>query len=140
MFYRKTLEDNLIHASTPEACIDAFEIMCRERSGLFDDMLLFESGNFDYAGEKEFYVSLVRQYKDSAFNDDFTVLRLDLIYPKQNIGFKNKRILKRHFTSDQCGGSFTKFFDKIRNSSVLTYIHENDLQFLRYEITEEELG
>ena len=139
MFYRKMLEDNLIHASTPEACIDAFEIMCRDRSGLFDDMLLFESGNFDYAGEKEFYVSLVRQYKDSAFNDDFTVLRLDLIYPKQKIGFKNKRILKRHFTSDQCGGSFTKFFDKIRNSPVLTYIHENDLQFLRYEITEEEL-
>ena len=139
MFYRKTLEDNLIQASTPEECIDAFEKMCRERSGLFDDMLLFESGNFDYAGKKEYYFTLMRQYKDSAFNDDFTVLRLDLIYPKQDITFKNRRTLKRHFTSDGCGGSFTKFFDKIRLSPALAYIHKNDLHFLRYEITEEEL-
>lgn len=139
MFFRKTLEDNLIGKPSLEACIDAFEIMCRERGGLFDDMLLFESGNFKDAGHKEFYFSLARQYKDSAFSEDFTVLRLDIIYPEQPVSFKNRRILKRKLTSDQCGGSFSKFFKKVHESPLITYLHEQDLQYLRYEIIEEEV-
>ena len=139
MFYRKTLEDNLIHTDTIEDFVSAFEIMCRERTGLFDDMLLFESGNFSDAGKKEFYFTLARQYNDSAFSDATTLLRLDIIYPEQPISFKTRRILKNKFSSDQCRGSFSRFFEKVLDSSLITYIHENNLQYLRYEIHEEEI-
>ena len=113
--------------------------MCRERSGLFDDMLLFESGNFSDAGKKEFYFTLARQYKDSAFLDDFTVLRLDIIFPEQPISLKTRRIFKNKLSSDRCGGSFSRFFAKVTDSALVKYIHENNLQYLRYEIHEEDL-
>lgn len=138
MFYRKALEEELEGVTNLEGMIDAFENMCAQRSGLFDDMLLIESGNFDYSGETEFYVSLARRYKDSAFAEEFTVLQLDIIYPPVKIGFKNRRILKRHYTSDQTGGSFSRFFQKVRSSPLIAYINENRMQYLRYEITEEE--
>ncbi len=139
MFYRKTLEDNLIGVQSVEGLIDAFEQMCAERSGLFDDMLFFESGNFKYSGKEEYYLSLARQYKDSVFSEDFTVLRLDIIYPAQKISFKNRRLFKRRFTSDKCGGSYSRFFALLRESPLLAHIKESGMQYLRYEISEEEV-
>ena len=139
MFFRKTLEDNLIGVSDIDGMIDAFESMCRERSGLFDDLLYLESGNYSYSGKSEYYISLVRQYKDSAFLDDYTALRLDIIYPEIKINFKNRKILKNHFSADHYGGSYTKFFEKVRDSKLIAYVKENRLAYIRYEISEEEI-
>ncbi|MBQ6380064.1 MAG: hypothetical protein IJJ41_00485 [Clostridia bacterium] len=138
MFYEKTLSDNLIGASGIDDLIDAFEMMCRERSGLFDDLVFLESGNFDFSGKKEFYVSLARQYKDSAFTDGFSIIRLDIIYPEIKLSFKNKRSLKKYISSDQTGGSYSLFFKKVRESALLRYIKEQNLQYDRYEILQEE--
>ena len=105
---------------------------------MFDDLVFLESGNFDFSGKKEFYVSLARQYKDSAFTDGFSIIRLDIIYPEIKLSFKNKRSLKKYISSDQTGGSYSLFFKKVRESALLRYIKEQNLQYDRYEILQEE--
>ncbi|MBR0414847.1 MAG: hypothetical protein IJI67_07240 [Clostridia bacterium] len=138
MFFEKTLSDNLIGATSIDDLIAAFEVMCRERAGLFDDLVFLESGNFNFSGKEEFYISLARQYKDSAFADEFSIIRLDIIYPPIKMSFKTKRILKKYISSDQTGGSYTRFFEKVNKSPLLAYIKENNLQYSRYEILQEE--
>ena len=139
MFFKTDIENYIQGAETVDDMIGAFERMCSHRNSVVDDFLYIESGNFDFSGENEFYLSLVRQYKDNVFSDNFTQTRLDIIFPEQQISFKNRRKLKLYFTSDQCSGSFRKFFARVRESSLLEYIKSNHLTVRRYEISEDEL-
>lgn len=139
MFYKIYLEKDLKKGQSIDEMIDIFENMCKHRTSVVDDFLLIESGNFNFDGKTEFYLSLVRQYRENVFADNFTMMRLNIVFPEQNINIKNRRKLKIHFYSDQCSGSFSKFFERLRKSALLKYLKENDIKILRYEIEEEEL-
>ena len=54
------------------------------------------------------------------------------------MNFRTKRILKKYISSDQTGGSYSRFFEKVHKSPLLAYIKENNLQYSRYEILQEE--
>ena len=139
MFFKTDLERYTQGASTIDEFIAAFEKMCRHRNSVVDDFVFAESGNFEYSGKKEYYFSLVRQYKDNVFSDVDTQTRLDLIFPAQDITFKNRRKLKMLLTSEKTHGSFRLFFSKLRESAVLHHIQAAGMQMIRFEITEEEV-
>ena len=139
MFYKTDLENYIEGAQTLDDCIAAFERMCQHRSSVVDDFLFAESGNYNFSGKNEFYLSLVRQYKDNVFSDRDTQTRLDLVFPEQKIGFRNRKLFKISISSDQKGGSFRGFFHALRDNALLAYLKENNVPLLRYEIEEEEV-
>ena len=136
MFFKTDLENYTQGAVTLDDYIDAFEKMCSHRNSVVDDFIYLESGNHDYAGTPEFYVSLVRQYRDNVFSDDETQTRLDIIYAPQQINIKNRRKLKTFVSSDQNHGSFSRCLAKVRASALVEYINAQQLPIQRVEITE----
>ena len=74
----RSLRDSIHDGMTLEEMIDAFAQMCKTPVGEPDD-LLFETGTFDFTGEKLFYFSLVRQFKFMS-EDEYIQLHLDVTY------------------------------------------------------------
>lgn len=75
----RTLKASIHDGMTLEEMIDAFAEMCKISVGDPDD-LLYETGNFDFTGEKQFYFSLVRQFK-FLDDDEYVQLRLEVTFP-----------------------------------------------------------
>ena len=74
----RTLRDTVREGMTLDELIDAFAQMCTISVGEPDD-LLFETGTFDFTGEKLFYFSLVRQFQFFS-DDEYVQLHLDVTY------------------------------------------------------------
>lgn len=74
----RTLNDSIHDGMALEELIDAFSEMCKISVGDPDD-LLFETGNYDFTGEKLFYFSLVRQFQFLS-EDEYVQLHLDVTY------------------------------------------------------------
>ena len=138
MFFKRDLEEYTQNANNIDELIEAFEKMCSKRGYVVDDFVFFESGNFDFSGKNEFYFSLVRQYRDNVLVDEYVQTRLEIIFPEQKFGFRQRKLLNCYFSSDQLGDSFSKFFAKLHSCELLKYIKDNSLEYLRFEIYEEE--
>lgn len=87
----RTLKASIHVGMTLEEMIDAFAEMCKISVGEPDD-LLFETGNYNFTGEKMFYFSLARQFQ---FLDDneYVQLRLEVTYapsPKTALCYTTK--------------------------------------------------
>lgn len=74
----RILRNSIHDGMTLEEMIDAFAQMCKTPVGDPDD-LLFETGTFDFTGEKLFYFSLVRQFQFMDKNE-YVQLHLDVLY------------------------------------------------------------
>lgn len=72
----RTLRDSVKEGMGLDELIDAFRQMCAEDVGDPDD-LLFETGVYNFTGEKKFHFSLVRQFQ-FLDNDEYVQLRLDI--------------------------------------------------------------
>lgn len=60
-----------------ENIVDVFEQMCQ--TPIEEDMILFETGTYSFAGEPFFYFSLVRQYPNNE-DDEFYQIHVDVLY------------------------------------------------------------
>ena len=60
----KYLNDEITDKMSFEEIVNVFEQMCS--IPIEEDMILFETGTFSFAGESQFKISLVRQFE----NDD----------------------------------------------------------------------
>lgn len=74
----RTLNGSIQPGQTLDEMIDAFAQMCKTSVG-YPDNLLFETGTWDYNGEKLFCFSLVRQFQFMD-EDEYVQLRLDVLY------------------------------------------------------------
>ena len=70
------LENNITKESSLRDIIDIFEQMCQ--MPINDDMLLFETGTYDFTGEDLFYFSLVRQFPNG--QDEYYQVHVDVQY------------------------------------------------------------
>lgn len=111
----RTLRQSITDGMTLEQMIAAFEDMCEISVGDPDD-LLFETGTYDFTGEKQFYFSLVRQFQ-FLDPDEYVQLRLDVRYAP---GSKT-RFLRRATWNSQISGSF---FDTVRGSREYRAVSE----------------
>lgn len=74
----RTLRDSIQDGMTLSQMIDAFEKMCEISVG-DPDHLLFETGTYDFTGEKMFHFDLVRQFKFMD-PDEYVQLHLEVLY------------------------------------------------------------
>lgn len=123
----RTLRGSITEDMTLEQMVDAFEKMCEISVGEPDD-LLFETGTYDFTGEKLFYFSLVRQFQ-FLDQDEYVQLHLDVLYQPSH-----KTALLRRAT----WGSLTEgnFFDMVRGSRAFQTVRE--LPILRVDVRVEE--
>ena len=120
--YRK-LKELVKEGMTLQELIAAFEEMCGIGVGE-PDLLLFQTGNFNFTGEKLFHFDLVRQFQ---FLDDeeYVQLHLTVLYePSAKTG-----LLKKIHWGQPEGGTF---FQTVRNS--LAYQTVNDMPIVRVDI------
>lgn len=74
----RTLRDTVRDGMTLDELIDTFEKMCDLDVGE-PDMLLFQTGTFDFTGEKLYHFDLVRQF-DFLGGDELVQLHLTVLY------------------------------------------------------------
>lgn len=74
----RTLNGAIHQGMTLAEMVEAFREMCEISVGDPDD-LLFETGTYDFTGEKLFYFSLVRQFQFLS-DEEYVQLRLDVTY------------------------------------------------------------
>ena len=134
MSLENTLKTNLEGKNTLDGYISAFEKMCEEPSCGVDETLLFETGNYSFSGEKEFYFSLVRQY-EIAGREEFVQVHLDVIYPKVSF----LKLKSETFWSDEDpNNDYAVFFKKVKESKTYLYLTINGISPIRVEVREEE--
>ena len=124
--YRQ-LKASVSHGMTLEELIGAFQDMCTVSVGEPDD-LLFETGTYDFTGEKLFYFTLARQFQ---FMDDneYVQLRMNVLFLPT--------AATRHLYSVKWGNQ-TKgdFWGKVQRSRA--YKAVRDLPVYRVEILVED--
>ena len=124
--YRK-LKELVKEGMTLDELIGAFEEMCGISVGE-PDMLLFETGNYNFTGEKRFHFGLVRQFQflDA---DEYVQLHLTVLYePSAKTGL----LKKVHWGEPEDG----KFFQTVRSS--MAYQTAKQLPIVRVDIRIEE--
>lgn len=92
--------------------VDAFERMCRvplEAIDAADDLILFETGTFSFAGASVFQFSLVRQVPNAA--EEYVQVHLDIQYAPSEIN----RCLSDCVWNEEIEGDFFAF---VRNSKA----------------------
>ncbi|MCM1286256.1 MAG: hypothetical protein NC213_07860 [Acetobacter sp.] len=82
-----------------------------------EDMILFETGTFNFIGEEQFYFSLVKQF--SSGDDEYCQVHIDILYEPDS---KNKKYHSAIWNDD----IDENIFDYIRNSEALAYAKDNE--------------
>lgn len=119
----RTLRDTVQDGMTLDELIDAFEKMCVHDVGE-PDMLLFQTGVFNFTGEKLFHFDLVRQF-DFLGGDELVQLHMTVLYepsPKLSL------LRKIHWGEPEDGS----FFSVVRGS--MAYRAVKALPIVRVEI------
>ena len=119
----RILRSSIHDGMTLDEMIDAFAQMCKTSVGDPDD-LLFETGTYDFTGEKLFHFSLTRQFQFIDENE-YVQLRLNVLYAPS---LKTKLL----FTTKW--GSLTQgdFFGVVRKSRAFRIV--KDLPILKVEV------
>lgn len=108
------LKNEIDGKTTLPELVDVFEKMSLiELEGVEadDDMLLFETGTFDFTGENLFYFSLARQFPNG--EDEYFQLHLDICFTPDKI---NKKFHKTLW-SDEFDHK-AEFFEAVRSSKA----------------------
>lgn len=111
----RTLRDTVRDGMTLEELVDAFAEMCEISVGDPDD-LLFETGTYDFTGEKRFYFSLVRQFQFMDENE-YVQLHLDVMYAPGT-----KTALLRNTKWGEPGDG--EFFNMIKSSRAFRVVKD----------------
>ncbi len=99
------LEENINEKMSLSDIVSVFEKMCEEQ--MENDMLLFQTGIYDYTDEPLFYFDLVRQYPNE--DEEFYQIHVELSYKPSAENQKcNESIWNEEIDGD--------FFEYIRNS------------------------
>ena len=123
----RILQNSIHDGMTLEEMIDAFARMCETSVGDPDD-LLFETGTFNFTGEKLFYFSLVRQFKFLS-DDEYVQLRLDVTYSPS---IRTALLFKTKWDSQVDGD----FFEMVKTSSAFAAVKDATPVHAEVQITE----
>ena len=104
------LKDEITDKTSLEEIINVFEQMCS--TPFEEDMILFETGTFDFTGKPLFQISLVRQIPND--DDEYYQIHVDILYKPDN---ENKRFSEATWGEDLS----ENIFDYIRNSEAVSY-------------------
>lgn len=118
-YLQKTITDTMSLAEM----VDAFEKMCQIEIDSETDMILFETGTYDFSGPEYFYFNLVRQFDGE--DDEYTQLHLEIMYEPNST---NEEYTDFDWDEDVEGD----FFDMVRQSEIY-HILEN-VKFVKYDI------
>lgn len=94
--------------------VDVFEHMCQ--IPVEDDMILFETGTFDFTGEAFFYFSLVRQFPH---DDEYDQIHVDVLY-------QPKPYYKKYQDAIWNDSLNESIFDYIRQSDVFMVLNNDE--------------
>lgn len=108
------LKNNITDAMELKDIVDVFEEACQPMNE--EDMILFETGTFDFTGEELFYFSMVKQAP--AEDDEYRQLHVDVLY-------KPNAENKKFSTAVWDDALEENIFDYIRNSKAFNYA-QND--------------
>lgn len=120
-YLRNTITDKM----TLKEIVDIFENACQLMNE--DDMILFETGTYNFTGEELFYFSLVKQVP--AEDDEYYQLHIDILY-KPNA--ENRKLHSAVWDD----GLEENIFDYIRNSEAFNYAKKNN--YLKIDIYADE--
>lgn len=109
------LRDTITDKMALKDIIDIFENVCQPMNE--DDMILFETGTYNFTGEELFYFSLVKQVP--AEDDEYCQLHIDVLYEPN----AENRKLNTTVWDD---GLEEDIFDYIRNSEVYNYVQRDN--------------
>ena len=104
-FLKKSIDDTMPLSDI----ILTFEKMCEEPIG--DDMILFETGTFEFTGEPRFYFSLVRQFPN---DDEYFQIHVDILF-KSN---RDNQLFSEAVWNEDINENI---FDYIRKSEAFEY-------------------
>ncbi len=121
-YLKNTITDNM----PLENIIDVFEQMCQ--FPIDYDMILFETGTYDFTGEPLFQISLVRQIPNDD-DDEFYQLHVDVFYKPTD---ENKVFSEATWNEDIS----ENIFDYIRKSQVFSYA--KNIEYIKTEISLDE--
>jgi len=121
-FLRNAITDK----TSVEEMIDLFRQVCFPMNE--EDMLLFETGTYDFTGENLFYFSLTKQVENED-DDEYTQLHLDILYLPDD---ENKAFHKTVWDEDL----EEEFFDYIKKSEAFEYAKHHS--YVKTEIYAEE--
>lgn len=124
--YRR-LRELVRDGMTLEELVGAFEEMCHISVGE-PDALLFQTGNFQFTGEKQFHFDLVRQFQ-FLDPDEYVQLHLTVFYAPNP---KTALLRKTHWGEPEDGS----FFETVRTSAAYQYV--KDLPMLGVDVQIEE--
>ena len=112
--YVNYLKERIGDDTPVEEIIDTFEAMCR--MPIDDDMILFETGTFDFTGEPLFYFTLIRQFPNE--EDEFYQICVNLLFAasEENGAFSETT------WNEELSESI---FDYIRKSPAYAYAKEH---------------
>lgn len=119
----RTLKENVRQNMTLEELIDTFRQMCDIPVGQ-PDMLLFQTGNFSFTGEKRFHFDLVRQFQ-FLDQDEYVQLHLTVLYEPSA---KTALLRSVRWGEPEDG----QFFQTVRNSPAYRIV--KDLPIARVDI------
>ena len=120
-YLRNTITDKM----TLKEIVDIFENACQLMNE--DDMILFETGTYNFTGEELFYFSLVKQVP--AEDDEYYQLHIDILY-------KPNAENRKFHSAVWDGGLEENIFDYIRNSEAFNYAKKNN--YLKIDIYADE--
>lgn len=112
----EVLNNAIAGKNTLEELIAAFESMCKvpiEGTEKEQEMILFETGTFDFTGEPLFYFSLVRQYPNE--EEEFCQIHMDIHYKPDEA---NQRFSASVWDAD----IEEDIFDYVRKSEVYSVL------------------
>jgi len=107
--------------------VDAFENMCKISIDSEEEMLLFETGIFDFTGERMFYFSLARQFPNG--EGEYFQLHLDVMYQPDQ---QNSRFCESIWDEDL----EENFFDFVRNSEAYQLLRERSAKKIHVYLDE----
>lgn len=119
----RTLREAVQDGMSLEELINAFENMCALDVGEPDN-LLFETGTFQFTGEKRFHFDLVRQFQFLS-GDEYVQLHLTVLYEPSP---KTSLLFKTHWGQPGDG----RFFETVRSS--LAYKTVKNMPITRVDI------
>lgn len=123
----RSLRELVQDSMTLDELIDAFEKMCAHDVGE-PDMLLFETGTYDFTGKKMFHFDLVRQFQ-FLNEDEFVQLHLTVLYePSPKLAL----LRKIHWGEPEDGS----FFSIVRNSRAYHAVMNLPIAQVRIDIHE----
>lgn len=107
MNYIEKLENSINENMSLSEIVELFEKFCEEP--INDDMILFETGTFNFTGEELFYFSLSRQFPND--EEEYYQIHVDVLYKPTD---DNKSFSEAVWNEDIDGN----IFDYIRESKV----------------------